>query len=43
LAAAVAAYEQWLAEPSASLEELLDAAMQWLAGRGLAGEDRARG
>ena len=43
LAAAVAAYEQWLAEPSTSLEGLLDAAMQWLAGRGPAGEDQARG
>src|SRR5947209_325452 len=36
LAAAVAAYEQWLAEPRASLADLLDTAMRWLAG-----EDRA--
>ena len=32
LAAAVAAYEQWLAEPSTSLDALLDACMRWLAG-----------
>jgi len=32
LAAAVAAYEQWLAEPGTSLEALLDECMQWLAG-----------
>jgi mycofactocin system transcriptional regulator len=32
LAAALAAYEQWLAEPGTSLADLLDAAMQWLAG-----------
>ena len=32
LAAAVAAYEQWLAEPGTSLERLLDASMRWLAG-----------
>jgi mycofactocin system transcriptional regulator len=32
LAAAVAAYEQWLASPAASLEQLLDEAMGWLAG-----------
>lgn len=30
LAAAVAAYEQWLAHPASSLDELLDAAMRWL-------------
>jgi mycofactocin system transcriptional regulator len=41
LAAAVAAYEQWLAEPGSQLAELLDAAMRHLE-RGLApaGEDR---
>jgi mycofactocin system transcriptional regulator len=38
LAAAVAAYEQWLAEPDRSLAELLDDAMAWLAG-----EDRSHG
>src|SRR4051794_36114776 len=38
LAAAVAAYEQWLAEPDSNLAELLDASMRWLAG-----EDRAHG
>ena len=32
LAAAVAAYEQWLAEPDADLADLLDEAMRWLAG-----------
>ena len=32
LAAAVAAYEQWLREPSRSLDRLLDEAMAWLAG-----------
>jgi mycofactocin system transcriptional regulator len=32
LAAAVAAYEQWLAEPGTTLESLLDDAMLWLAG-----------
>jgi hypothetical protein len=32
LAAAVAAYEQWLAEPGTPLERLLDDAMRWLAG-----------
>jgi TetR/AcrR family transcriptional regulator, regulator of mycofactocin system len=32
LAAAVAAYEQWLREPSRSLDRLLDEAMSWLAG-----------
>ena len=32
LAAAVAAYEQWLAEPGAALDRLLDASMRWLAG-----------
>ena len=31
LAAAVAAYEQWLCEPSRSLDQLLDEAMSWLA------------
>jgi len=41
LAAAVAAYEQWLAEPLAPLAELLDAAMRHLA-YGL-GEDRRHG
>jgi mycofactocin system transcriptional regulator len=41
LAAAVAAYEQWLAEPGTDLAVLLDAAMQLLSeGLGLAGEDR---
>lgn len=38
LAAAVAAYEQWLTEPGASLEALLGDAMRWLAG-----EDRRHG
>src|SRR4051812_18253586 len=38
LAAAVAAYEQWLAEPGSDLAALLDASMRWLAG-----EDRAHG
>ena len=38
LAAAVAAYEQWLAEPGSDLAQLLDASMRWLAG-----EDRAHG
>jgi mycofactocin system transcriptional regulator len=38
LAAAVAAYEQWLAEPSMSLDRLLDDAMRWLTG-----EDRQHG
>ena len=38
LAAAVAAYEQWLAEPGSSLDDLLDACMRWLAG-----EDRLHG
>jgi mycofactocin system transcriptional regulator len=32
LAAAVAAYEQWLAEPNADLAALLDTAMRWLTG-----------
>src|SRR3954451_11361961 len=32
LAAAVAAYEQWLAEPGSDLTALLDASMRWLAG-----------
>ena len=32
LAAAVAAYEQWLAEPGTRLDALLDASMRWLAG-----------
>jgi TetR/AcrR family transcriptional regulator, regulator of mycofactocin system len=32
LAAAVAAYEQWLAEPDTSLGDLLDGAMRWLTG-----------
>lgn len=32
LAAAVAAYEQWLAEPGAELDHLLDSCMRWLAG-----------
>jgi mycofactocin system transcriptional regulator len=32
LAAAVAAYEQWLAEPDRSLDRLLDDAMRWLTG-----------
>ena len=38
LAAALAAYEQWLAEPGTSLADLLDTAMRWLAG-----EDRQQG
>jgi len=38
LAAAVAAYEQWLAEPESDLADLLDASMRWLAG-----EDRPHG
>jgi mycofactocin system transcriptional regulator len=38
LAAAVAAYEQWLAEPGSRLDLLLDEAMAWLAR-----EDRAVG
>src|SRR3954468_7758429 len=38
LAAAVAAYEQWLAEPGTDLAALLDASMRWLAG-----EDRMYG
>src|SRR3954447_23539124 len=38
LAAAVAAYEQWLAEPGTDLAALLDASMRWLAG-----EDRMHG
>src|SRR3954462_11663363 len=38
LAAAVAAYEQWLAEPGTDLGGLLDASMRWLAG-----EDRTYG
>src|SRR3954454_16314225 len=38
LAAAVAAYEQWLAEPGTDLGALLDASMRWLAG-----EDRTYG
>src|SRR3954453_1802598 len=38
LAAAVAAYEQWLAEPGTDLGALLDASMRWLAG-----EDRPHG
>jgi len=38
LAAAVAAYEQWLAEPDSDLADLLDASMRWLAG-----EDRPHG
>jgi mycofactocin system transcriptional regulator len=38
LAAAVAAYEQWLAEPATALGLLLDEAMRWLAG-----EDRQYG
>ena len=44
LAAAVAAYEQWLAEPSAALGDLLDEAMHYLA-RGLiaTGEDPGHG
>ena len=32
LAAAVAAYEQWLAEPGVELDHLLDECMRWLAG-----------
>ena len=32
LAAAVAAYEQWLAEPGSELDDLLDECMAWLAG-----------
>jgi mycofactocin system transcriptional regulator len=32
LAAAVAAYEQWLAEPGGDLATLLDTSMRWLAG-----------
>lgn len=36
LAAAVAAYEQWLREPSRSLAQLLDEAMAWLAGQDVA-------
>jgi len=32
LAAAVAAYEQWLAEPDQPLDALLDGAMRWVAG-----------
>jgi mycofactocin system transcriptional regulator len=44
LAAAVAAYEQWLAEPGTDLAELLDSAMRLLSeGMGLTGEDRHRG
>ena len=38
LAAALAAYEQWLAEPGTSLADLLDTAMRWLAR-----EDRQHG
>jgi hypothetical protein len=42
LAAAVAAYEQWLAEPRSQLAALLDQAMRHLThGLGPAGEDRA--
>lgn len=44
LAAAVAAYEQWLAEPDSSLADLLDTAMLLLSdGLGLAGEDPRHG
>jgi len=38
LAAAVAAYEQWLAEPGSDLADLLGRSMRWLAG-----EDRPHG
>src|SRR3954453_14644012 len=38
LAAAVAAYEQWLAEPGTDLADLLEESMRWLAG-----EDRPHG
>ena len=44
LAAALAAYEQWLAEPGTDLTDLLNASMHLLSeGLGLAGEDRAHG
>jgi TetR/AcrR family transcriptional regulator, regulator of mycofactocin system len=44
LAAAVAAYEQWLAEPLTPLGDLLEAAMHYLAcGMQVAGEDPGHG